>query len=203
MNNIPKRDEFPEFENIFRISEDIMGFLPNSMLYMSYNPSLLLTFLMLSKVVLRQKSKISRLEKIKIFGKLLISIIKREKEEDTIGAELRWLIAYVASNAAGCTYCQAHTSHSAYRTGVSEQKINEAFTFKESSLFTEKEKSALSIALSGGSTPNRTTKKHFVELNKFFSKKEILEIVSIISIFGFLNRWNDTLKTPLENIFNE
>jgi len=203
MNNIPKRDEFPEFENIFRISEDIMGFLPNSMLYMSYTPSILLTFSMLSKVVLRQKSKVSILEKIKIFGRLLISIVKRENEKDTIGAELRWLIAYVASNAAGCTYCQAHTSYSAYRVGVSEQKINEAFNFKESSLFSEKEKSALSIALSGGSTPNRTTKEHFFELNKYYSKKEILELISIISIFGFLNRWNDTLKTPLENIFNE
>ena len=31
-----------------------------------------------------------------------------------------------------------------------------------------------------------------------FSEDEIAEIVGIISYFGFLNRWNDTLATPLE-----
>ena len=38
---------------------------------------------------------------------------------------------------------------------------------------------------------------------KYFSKKEIIDIVSVISLFGYLNRWNDTLGTVLEDIPEE
>ena len=46
-------------------------------------------------------------------------------------------------------------------------------------------------------------KNHFDQLKKYFSKKEIIDIVSVISLFGYLNRWNDTLGTVLEDIPEE
>ena len=30
--------------------------------------------------------------------------------------------------------------------------------------------------------------------------KEIIDIVSVIALFGFLNRWNDTMGTVLEEV---
>ncbi len=201
MNNMPKRDDFPEFESLYRISESVMGFLPNSMLSMSTSPSLLLSFSMLSKVILKEETKISLLTKIKMGGNFALSLMRREREKDCLGRELRYLIAYVTSNASGCLYCKEHTSDSARRVGAAEEKINDAFNFKLSKLFSEREKSALAIAMSAGMTPNATTKEHFIELEKHFTQKEIVEIVSVISLFGFLNRWNSTLHTPLENKF--
>jgi alkylhydroperoxidase family enzyme len=41
------------------------------------------------------------------------------------------------------------------------------------------------------------------QLKKYFSKKQIIDIVSMIALFGFLNRWNDTLNTDLEPLFSE
>ncbi|MBT6324980.1 MAG: carboxymuconolactone decarboxylase family protein [Bdellovibrionales bacterium] len=201
MSKLPRREDFPEFEKIYKVSENIMGFLPNSMLYMSNSPSLLLTFSLMPKTILREKTKINFFEKIFFLGKLVLSIFKREKEKDTIGSELRYLIAYVTSNASGCLYCQAHTSNSAQRVGVDPHIINDAFNFETSNLFSEREKAALAIALSGGSVPNSTTTEHFVKLKQYFVESEIMEIVSIISLFGFLNRWNSTLDTPLESFF--
>ena len=32
------------------------------------------------------------------------------------------------------------------------------------------------------------------------SDDQIIDIVSVISMFGFLNRWNDTLGTRLEDV---
>ena len=42
------------------------------------------------------------------------------------------------------------------------------------------------------------TDADFEDLRKHFTEYQIVEIVSVVSMFGFLNRWNDTLATPLE-----
>ena len=39
----------------------------------------------------------------------------------------------------------------------------------------------------------------FLNLRKYWSEEQIVEIVAVISVFGFLNRWNDTMATPLED----
>jgi hypothetical protein len=39
----------------------------------------------------------------------------------------------------------------------------------------------------------------FAELRKHWSAEQIVEIVGVIALFGFLNRWNDTMATPLED----
>jgi hypothetical protein len=36
-------------------------------------------------------------------------------------------------------------------------------------------------------------------LKEHFSDKQCVEIVAVISLFGFLNRWNDTMATTLED----
>jgi hypothetical protein len=47
--------------------------------------------------------------------------------------------------------------------------------------------------------PNAVTDAMFAELRKYWTEEQIVEIVGVISLFGFLNRWNDTLATPLED----
>ena len=39
----------------------------------------------------------------------------------------------------------------------------------------------------------------FLELRKHWSDEQVVEIVGVIAMFGFLNRWNDTVATPLED----
>jgi AhpD family alkylhydroperoxidase len=112
---------------------------------------------------------------------------------------LKQLIAYVASNASGCRYCQAHTSHSAEKRGVSTDKISEAFEFETSTKFSDAERAALRVALYGGITPNGVDASHMKDLAAHYSEKQIVEIVAVIALFGFLNRWNDTMATTLED----
>jgi alkylhydroperoxidase family enzyme len=199
---LPKRKDFPEFEEIYKISESIMGFLPNSMLYMSKSPELLMSFLMLSKSVLKQKGKIGILGKMSLIFKFIVAMIKGERKQDTLGQDLRWFVAYAASYAAGCRYCKAHSSHSLSDYGISQEKFEQFFRYHESNLYSDRERSAIAIGLSAGSVPNSTNKTHFINLKKYFNDNEMIEIISIIALFGFLNRWNDTLGTPLEEIFS-
>ena len=161
------------FEETFKLVEGVMGFVPNSMKAMAHNPAILKGFLGLSMAVLGP--------------------------DNSLDPGLRQMIAYVTSSAAGCRYCQAHTSHTGHRQGVSAEKIEALWEYETSELFTEAERAALSVAQAGGSVPNEATDAQFETLKQHFSAVEIAEIVAVVSLFGFLNRWNDTLATPLED----
>jgi hypothetical protein len=43
-------------------------------------------------------------------------------------------------------------------------------------------------------------KGHFDALGEHFTPRQITQIVAVISAFGFLNRWNDTVATTLEEL---
>lgn len=148
-----------------------MGFVPESMTTMAHWPALLTGFSGLAGTILAPG------------------------EVDTA---LKQLVAFVVSNAAGCRYCQAHTSHNAMRQGVPEEKIQAAFEFESSALFSDAERAALRVALHAGMSPNAVEPEHMVLLQTHFSDRQCIEIVSVIALFGFLNRWNDTLATTLE-----
>lgn len=190
-----------DHEIIFNEALRGMGFVPNSLHRMSAKPNILGAFSMLfANIKGFSSSKTSTLVGIKLFIKNLYWTLKAKKESNLeVPSYLKDLIANVASNAAGCRYCQAHTAHTAHKNGVSIEKIKKIWEFKTSNLFSEKERAALNFAMAAGSTPNQVTAKHHQQLADFFTEPQIIEIISTIAIFGFLNRWNDSMATELEN----
>ena len=167
------RESFKDLEDDFKMIESFMGYLPNSHLSMAKNPTLNKGFSNLAGAIFGSKH---------------------------LNMDLVNLIALASSLSSGCKYCQAHTSHGASRAGVSPEKIAEILKYKESGQFIESEKAALDLAFAAGVTPNASKKDHFVELQKYFSDEAIIDIVAVIALFGFLNRWNDTLGTVLEDV---
>ena len=161
------------FAETFELVAGVMGFVPNSMKAMAHNPAILNGFLGLSMAVLGP--------------------------DNSLDPGLRQMIAYVTSSAAGCRYCQAHTAHTGHRQGVSAEKLEAIWSYETNDLFTEAERAALALAQAGGSVPNEATDAHFEALKAHYTNKEIAEITAVIALFGFLNRWNDTLATPLED----
>ena len=191
-----------EHSELFEITQSIMGFVPNSMLLMAERPEILYSFSTLVTSIINPPVKVSKLKMLKIFIKQALAILKSKKQRSgQLPIEIKWMVANVASKASGCNYCQNHTQHSAHKYGVSSEKLDKLFEYKTSPLFSDGERAALDLAMAGGSVPNYSSKEHFVELAKYFTKNEIIDIVAIISLFGFLNRWNDTIKTDLEPIF--
>ena len=166
------REQLPEMEPIFSMVEASMGFVPTSMLTMAHWPELLQTF-----------------------GAFAGNVLNSGEVEPG----LKQLIAFVISNSAGCRYCQAHTSHSATKRGVSVEKINAAFEFETSDLFDEAERAALRVALHAGMVPNAVEPTHMAALNEHYTARQCVEIVAVISLFGYLNRWNDTMASTLED----
>jgi len=154
-----------------RISQ-AMGFTPQSLLTMAHWPEL-----------------------VQVMGGAMAVVLGSGE----LNPELKRLVSFVASNAAGCRYCQAHTSHGAEQAGVSAEKIAAAFEFETSPLFSAPEKAALRVAARAAMVPNAVEDEDFESLKQYFSEREIVELVGVIAMFGFLNRWNDTLATRLED----
>lgn len=163
--------ESPELNPLFNLISQSMGFVPNSMRTMAHWPELLQHFSQLAGTVLNG---------------------------GVLSADLKQLIAHITSTASGCQYCQAHTAHQAIKKGVTQQKLLAVFEFEDSDLFSEAEKAALKVALHGGTSPNGVKPEHMETLLNHFNQREAVEIISVIALFGFLNRWNDSLATTLE-----
>ena len=47
--------------------------------------------------------------------------------------------------------------------------------------------------------PNAVTPAHFADLREHWDDGQIVEILAVVGLFGFLNRWNDTMATDLED----
>jgi len=167
-------DELPdELRAAVDRAEALMGFVPNDSLVMARNPQLLDAFAALVGAVYAP-------------GK--------------VDAGLKRLIGLITSTAAGCKYCAGHTAHTSRKQGVSAEKLAAVWEFEQSELFSEPERAALRVALLAGQTPNNVTEKAFAELAAHFETDAQLEIVAVIAMFGFLNRWNSTLAIELEAI---
>ncbi|MQA74471.1 MAG: carboxymuconolactone decarboxylase family protein [Solirubrobacterales bacterium] len=116
----------------------------------------------------------------------------------TVDRGLKQLVAYVASATHGCRYCQAHTGQRATSLGVDPAKLRHAFEYETSELFDDAERDALRLARDAALVPNEATDEHFERLRRHFSDEQIVELVAVIAMFGWLNRWNDTMATTLE-----
>ena len=186
------------FAFLFDTVEKNMGFLPNSMRTMARIPALLGNFSMFAGITLGDPKKVSTMTILKLTFKNMAWSSRFMKSPDRLPVYLRQLVGHMASKAAGCQYCLAHTISEAKHSGASDQQLESIWEFETSTAFNEKERSALRFALAAGSVPNAVTKDHFIELKKHYTQEQIVELGAVISRFGFLNRWNDTFATELE-----
>ena len=171
LDPLPK-DAAPELADEFAFFERTLGFVPNSLLTMARRPALTRGLIALSKGVYDPSGEVD------------------------LG--LKRLIGHVASMAAGCMYCRAHTATSAMRHGVEADKLAAIHEYRASPLFSEAERVALDFALAAASQPNDVTDALMDQLRAHWSEGQVVEMLGVIGLFGFFTRWNDSLATALE-----
>ena len=165
-------DSTTELADDFAYFQRTLGFVPNSLLTMQRRPALTKGLIALSRGVYDPKGEVD------------------------LG--LKRLIGHVASMAAGCMYCRAHTGTSALRHGIDAEKLAAVAEYRTSPLYSDAERVALDFALAAASQPNDVTDELFAQLRKHWSEGQVVEILGVIGLFGFFNRWNDSLATTLE-----
>lgn len=149
-----------------------LGFVPNSMRILAHRPEILMGFRHLTDAI--------------------------NGPSATIDRSLRNLVSQMASRAAGCGYCMAHTAHSAERSGIPAEKEEALWEFETSPLFSEAERAALRVARGAAQVPNAVTDEEFADLRAHYSDAQVVEIVAVAALYGFYNRFNDTMATQLE-----
>lgn len=162
-----------ELRDMFENYEKTRGFCPNSVKTMARRPNI-----------------------SKAFGRLNQAIIY----EGTVNEELKMLVALASSLASGCKYCQSHMVNLSSIYNASDEKISAIWEFETSKQFSAAERAAIKVAIKGGTLPNDVQSEDFDELRLHFDDGQIVEIVATIALFGYLNRWNDTMATELEEL---
>src|SRR6185503_17152196 len=120
-------------------------------------------------------------------------------DDGEVPKALKFMIAEVVSSAAGDPYCAAHNAENAVEVGgVDTKKVEALSQFETSALFSDAERAALRLARAAGSCPPAVTDEHFVALKKHYSEDAIVEIVSVLALLGWLNRWCVTFATEIE-----
>ena len=152
---------------------ETLGFCPNSVLTMQHRPAISKAFINLNKAVMENEGRVT-------------SALKR-------------MIAWVSSNATGCRYCQAHAIRAAERYGAEQEQLDNIWEYKTHPAFSDAERAALDFSLAASQIPNMVDSSIKEELYKYWNEGEIVETLGVISLFGYLNRWNDSMGNSIED----
>ncbi len=166
-----------EVTELAKFFNETLGFCPNSVLTMQRRPAIASAFINLNKAVMDNKGRVT--------------------------SEQKRLIGYLTSANTGCRYCQAHTILAADRYGGSNERLEKIWDFRSSDLFSDAEKVAFEFALAASSVPNAVDDSFTEKLLEHWTEGEVVEILGVISLFGYLNRWNDSMGTTLETGANQ
>lgn len=155
----------------FRHYAKTRGFTPNSIRTMARRPEIVKAFMALNQAVLY---------------------------EGTVPTQLKMLVSLATSVAAGCRYCQTYMANLSSIYDAPDAKIAAIWEFESSELFSDSERAAIRVAIKAGAVPKDVSAADIDELKSHFDEGQIVEVIASIALFGFLNRWNDTMATPLE-----
>ena len=111
------------------------------------------------------------------------------------GLQLNMMTFTISSLASGCRHCQAHGAFGLDKAGVPLEKIQALWSFESSTLFDDRERAALAFGMAAGVSPNEVTPAHHEALRAHFSDAEARTLLGVVSLGGFMNRYNDSLAT--------
>lgn len=174
---MPLVDPLPADSNVqvrelAKFFNETLGFCPNSVLTMQIRPAIAMAFIGLNTAVMENHGQVT-------------SALKR-------------LIGYVSSRVAGCSYCQAHTIRAAQRYGAEREQLEHVWEYQTHPAFSDAERVALDFAVAASTVPNGVNDQLTKRLREYWDEGDIIEILGVVGLFGFLNRWNDSMATALE-----
>ena len=161
-----------ETKKLAEFFNETLGFCPNSVLTMQRRPAISKAFINLNKAVMANEGRVT-------------SALKR-------------MIAWVSSNSTGCRYCQAHAIRAAERYGAEQEQLDNIWEYRTHPAFSEAERAALDFSLAASQIPNGVNAEIKTRLYEHWNEGEIVEMLGVISLFGYLNRWNDSMGTTME-----
>jgi alkylhydroperoxidase family enzyme len=167
------RENFPEFESIFKGMDDTLGYVPNSFLTMVREPGIL-----------------------EAVGALMDAMWY----PSTVSDPLRRLVTYAYSQFAGSMYSSAHCACGGPELGLPMEKILAIHDYDTSPIYSAAERAVLRLCRHAARIPSEVTDKDVSDLKAHYTDNEIVFITGLISMMAFLNKWNEIMRTTLEPV---
>jgi AhpD family alkylhydroperoxidase len=106
-----------------------------------------------------------------------------------VDERLKNLIELKGSQMIGCEFCVDLGSQICRNSGFSDDELLALPRYRQSDLFTEREKVALDYAVAVMRTPVEVTDELFARMKEFFTDKQLVEITVLLTLVN-LNRLN-------------
>jgi len=115
-------------------------------------------------------------------------MFKKIMDETPLPSDLKWKLAYKISEINECSYCVSVAKQKLEGFGISENALE---TLDEG--LTERELLAMQYAIETNNNAFKIDPKLIDAVKKEFSDAEMVELVSVVGLFNFINRFNDSL----------
>jgi alkylhydroperoxidase family enzyme len=111
------------------------------------------------------------------------------RKGNTVDERLKYLVELKGSQMIGCEWCLDLGSQICRNSGFSDEELLALPRYRQSDLFTEREKLALDYTVAVMRTPVEVTDELFARLKENFSDEQLVEITALLTLVN-LDRFN-------------
>lgn len=118
------------------------------------------------------------------------TMFKAIMDDAPVNKLLKWKIALKISDINKCEFCVSIAKQQLKSFGLTDGEINSI----ESKNMSEEEKVALEYAIASTEHAYNIKPEILERIKKYYSDEQIVEISSVVGLFNFINRFNDSLN---------
>jgi alkylhydroperoxidase family enzyme len=111
------------------------------------------------------------------------------RKGNTVDDRLKYLVELKGAQMIGCEFCVDLGSQICRNSGFSDEELLAIPRYRQSDLFSEREKVALDYAVAVMRTPVEVTDELFAQMKEHFTDDQIVEITALLTVVN-LDRFN-------------
>lgn len=116
-----------------------------------------------------------------------------DRRQSPIDPALRSLVTVRVSQINGCHFCVDLNAATLLQRGASAEKIEPLFAWRDSTLFSARERAALDYAEAMTRTDTGVNDVHFKALREFFNDDAIVELTGLVAFQNLSSKFNSAL----------
>jgi alkylhydroperoxidase family enzyme len=111
------------------------------------------------------------------------------RKGNSVDERLKYLVELKGAQMIGCEFCVDLGSQICRNSGFSDEELLAMPRYRESDLFTERDKVALDYTVAVMSTPVAVTDELFARMQEHFTNEQLVEITALLTVVN-LDRFN-------------
>jgi alkylhydroperoxidase family enzyme len=148
----------------------------------------------MKKMTGRQAARGSGIEPVEIWAhqpKMMSAMGKFQavRKGNSVDERLKYLVELKGAQMIGCAFCVDLGSQICRNSGFSDDELLALPRYRDSDLFTEREKLALDYTVGVMRTPVEVTDELFAAMKEHFNDKQLVEITALLTVVN-LDRFN-------------